>query len=1132
MAIIHGNINAGGGSNKPLSEQTYEKTPIQEVQLALEPGETYYLKTSNLPEYDSSYGTDHSIIFYQSDSPVSGIAFANQTIDANNTQQVLLTAYTSYSDTVFQGNIFVYYNGAWKRYKNSIIDGQTVINFYTMTSTESNNFYMIMTDRGSINDYDLAIACLQTELTEDRFITTGYEKTSLEEKVDDLKNWTYETGSSTTNLFKNPNMEMLKQLYDGMYNGQSRLIYGSFGTPTPDNIYFIGYNNNGEYTYSYLTYYNSTEDEYYNYYSDSPYNQNNVWLKSGEPISGIPPFTYDSTKVVNELAFSFIYGTTTSYTTLEQKLNSISSGSGGGGGDQPQTGLLKNQIYDETTETTGIVDGETYNFKTNMGFSETDDDLSGLQSDDYIYDDGTKNIQFVIETDFLSRTFAYLVYNDDSETSYYYTVAQFGSGDPEFINEWSDDTVPSIQVDLNGIINENIFVKMLDVEISDVTVQKTLEQKLSEFKTWIYGYKEGSGSQLEDKVYNVKMDNINIDFDNASNNQQIALGSDGTELCYFNFYNGGNNVLALNFYNNTANIDLYYHPSFDCWKEGNGTNYSGEQLTFTVNTSNVTDETALREIIEIEGGGETPVTLEERIETPLKNWTYDVQEGGSDSGETSIKPIFDSLPILFGNIQTFLASGLLDDNYTRESLYQSQSNAIAWSYNTTSNVIKIDYMIPDFDNDVVTVFENVITPTGPNTGTSEWDVHVEPMLPEGDEIYEIDPITSQDELPVFENFDATQAESGYSDVVALLVGEVTSSGSSSGGSITLEQKIADLKNWTYENTEESDKFYTTPKWTDILTYISGDLIQLSTYTVYEKENENGPWDFIEVNYDTNNSDLGVTALFNGNMYKCFNYQYTESTSGDECDADTWYAVTLSYGPGQNPGEPGPAIYSYTELTTLPNLTIDSTAIENSDLFGYIVEHTDASNLTLDEKLESIGGFSGDYNDLSNKPTYTISNVVTDNSEVLGIQVYNDAAGVVYNVMSANTLGTASTCDTGTGAGNIPILDANGKLNDSVLPALAISDTFVVNSQASMLALTAQVGDVAVRTDLNKSYILKTDGASTLANWQELLTPTDAVQSVNGHTGSVTLTQADLNIIYSSTEPQNVTTGCIWIKPAN
>ena len=107
------------------------------------------------------------------------------------------------------------------------------------------------------------------------------------------------------------------------------------------------------------------------------------------------------------------------------------------------------------------------------------------------------------------------------------------------------------------------------------------------------------------------------------------------------------------------------------------------------------------------------------------------------------------------------------------------------------------------------------------------------------------------------------------------------------------------------------------------------------------------------------------------------------------------------------------------------------------------------------------------------------------------------------------LGSAAYVSTGTSSGNVPVLDSNGKLSTSVLPALAISDTFVVASQSAMLGLTAQVGDIAVRTDVNKSYILKTDGASTLANWQELLTPTDAVQSVNGNTGTVVLSLDDV-----------------------
>lgn len=91
------------------------------------------------------------------------------------------------------------------------------------------------------------------------------------------------------------------------------------------------------------------------------------------------------------------------------------------------------------------------------------------------------------------------------------------------------------------------------------------------------------------------------------------------------------------------------------------------------------------------------------------------------------------------------------------------------------------------------------------------------------------------------------------------------------------------------------------------------------------------------------------------------------------------------------------------------------------------------------------------------------------------------------------------------------LDANGKLLASQVPAIAISDTFVVASQSAMLALSsADVGDIAIRTDLSKSFILKASGYSTLANWQELLTPVDVVTSVAGKTGAVSLTVSDIS----------------------
>lgn len=87
----------------------------------------------------------------------------------------------------------------------------------------------------------------------------------------------------------------------------------------------------------------------------------------------------------------------------------------------------------------------------------------------------------------------------------------------------------------------------------------------------------------------------------------------------------------------------------------------------------------------------------------------------------------------------------------------------------------------------------------------------------------------------------------------------------------------------------------------------------------------------------------------------------------------------------------------------------------------------------------------------------------------------------------------------------------GKIPSNQLPALAITDTFVINTQAAMLALTAQVGDVAVRSDLSKSFILKSEPATTLSNWTELLTPANAVLSVAGKTGAVTLAKADVGL---------------------
>ncbi len=96
------------------------------------------------------------------------------------------------------------------------------------------------------------------------------------------------------------------------------------------------------------------------------------------------------------------------------------------------------------------------------------------------------------------------------------------------------------------------------------------------------------------------------------------------------------------------------------------------------------------------------------------------------------------------------------------------------------------------------------------------------------------------------------------------------------------------------------------------------------------------------------------------------------------------------------------------------------------------------------------------------------------------------------------------------ANGVATLGSDSKIPAAQLPLLALADVFVVGNQSAQLALTAQEGDVAVRSDINRSYIHNGGIAGTMADWQELLTPTDAVLSVAGRTGAVTLTTGDIS----------------------
>lgn len=146
---------------------------------------------------------------------------------------------------------------------------------------------------------------------------------------------------------------------------------------------------------------------------------------------------------------------------------------------------------------------------------------------------------------------------------------------------------------------------------------------------------------------------------------------------------------------------------------------------------------------------------------------------------------------------------------------------------------------------------------------------------------------------------------------------------------------------------------------------------------------------------------------------------------------------------------------------------------------------------------------------------------------------------VADAIAALSLGTAATKNTGTGSGNVPILDQNGKLDTTVIPDLAITDITTKTDKvrygtgqtytdraaaiAAKLPTTGiQKGDVYIYapslSDAEQAeggYLVGTF-IYTGSAWQEMYTPVDGVITVNGKYGpNVNLTASDVSAIPSS-----------------
>jgi len=112
------------------------------------------------------------------------------------------------------------------------------------------------------------------------------------------------------------------------------------------------------------------------------------------------------------------------------------------------------------------------------------------------------------------------------------------------------------------------------------------------------------------------------------------------------------------------------------------------------------------------------------------------------------------------------------------------------------------------------------------------------------------------------------------------------------------------------------------------------------------------------------------------------------------------------------------------------------------------------------------------------------------------------------------------------ASGVASLDINSKVPATQIPVVSFQSANVVASQAAMLGLSsAVVGSIAIRTDVNRNFILSGANPAVLGNWVELAVPT-SVTTINGIPGAyVTLTTDEIgegtnNKYYTNTRARN------------
>jgi hypothetical protein len=145
-------------------------------------------------------------------------------------------------------------------------------------------------------------------------------------------------------------------------------------------------------------------------------------------------------------------------------------------------------------------------------------------------------------------------------------------------------------------------------------------------------------------------------------------------------------------------------------------------------------------------------------------------------------------------------------------------------------------------------------------------------------------------------------------------------------------------------------------------------------------------------------------------------------------------------------------------------------------------------------------------------THTASAISDSTAVGRSVLTAADAAAARTAIGAGTSNLTIGTTGSTAMAGNktFAFSEITGQIGTAQLPPLAINEVYTAASQTAMLALVAQRGDMAIRTDIGETYVLATDSPTTLADWKMITSPGN-VTSVAGRQGAIVLTKSDVGL---------------------